>query len=210
MPGPILFIGDSITDAGRRSSADGLGTGWVRMVADVLRVRGETRDILNRGVGGDRVVDLAARWEADAVALAPSLLTVYIGINDSWRRYSQKDPTSVEDFESGYRALLRRATEDAHPELMLVEPFVVPVTGGQRRWAEDLDPKRNAVARLATEFGAAFVPLQGVLGAAAERDGAATIAADGVHPTPHGARLIAEAWLDALGSARPPAGSAGS
>lgn len=200
MAGPIVFVGDSITDAGRQGTSDGLGTGWVRMVARVLRARGEQREILNRGVGGDRVIDLQRRWERDAIRPAPSLLTVYVGINDTWRRYDADDPTRVEDFEERYRELLSRAEAASHPRLILMEPFVAPVTAAQQEWSEDLDPKRRAVARLAQDFNARLVLLQSILGAVAERDGAASIAADGVHPTPHGARLIAEAWLDAVGT----------
>ena len=90
--------------------------------------------------------------------------------------------------------------------MILVEPFVLPVTAEQERWgAEDLDAKRAIVARLAAEFGAAFVPLQSLLlDAAAQhgsgRAGRAALAADGVHPTPLGSELIAGAWLGAESS----------
>ncbi|MFT3799397.1 SGNH/GDSL hydrolase family protein [Microbacterium sp.] len=193
MATPIVFIGDSITDAERRTDPAALGFGWVREVATALRAAGEERDIVNRGISGDRVVDLAARWADDVLALSPSLVTVYVGINDTWRRYDSDDATSTEDFENGYRALL--ATVADVPELVVVEPFLTPVTPEQETWYEDLDPKRAAVARLAEEFGAAFVPLHGILTEAAAAHGAAAIADDGVHPTALGVRLIADAWL---------------
>lgn len=191
------MIGDSITDAGRLASPDGLGQGWVRLVAESLREHGDDREVVNRGIGGNRLVDLAARWEVDALGLAPSVLTVYIGINDTWRRYDGDDPTDEKAFEDGYRALLRAAADAGVPEIVLVEPYLVPVTDDQLAWFDDLDPKRAAVARLAIEFDAAFVPLHRILGEAAEAQGAAAIAGDGVHPTPLGSRLIADAWLAA-------------
>ena len=192
------MIGDSITDSGRRSSPDGLGEGWVRLVAEALRLRGDDREIVNRGIGGDRIGDLAARWEEDALGLEPSILTVYVGINDTWRRYDSDDPTEERVFEDGYRALLRAAADAGVPEVVLMEPYLVPVTDDQLEWYDDLDPKRAAIARLAIEFGATFVPLHRILGEAAEAHGAAAIAGDGVHPTALGARLIAGAWLDAV------------
>ena len=200
MTRPIVFIGDSITDAGRREDPDRhLGHGYVRLVAEALAARGDARPIVNTGISGDRAVALRRRWERDAIAHDPGLLSVYVGINDTWRRYDSDDPTSAEAFEVTYRSLLTDAQERLAPRMILVEPFVVPVRAEQERWGtEDLDAKRAIVATLAAEFGAAFVPLQSLLtDAAAQNGGAAAIAADGVHPTPLGSELIAGAWLTA-------------
>ena len=196
----IVFIGDSITDAGRRDDPDRhLGDGYVRLVAEQLAQRGDDREIVNTGISGDRAVDVRARWEQDAIAHEPELLSVYIGINDTWRRYDSDDPTSADEFAASYWTLLDDAQQRLAPRLILLEPFVVPVTSEQKHWgAEDLDAKRAVVAALADEFGAAFVPLQSILSDAAEQNGGnATIAADGVHPTPLGSSLIAGAWLAA-------------
>lgn len=197
----IVFIGDSITDAGRRDDPDHLGDGYVRLVSRALAARGDTRPIVNTGISGNRAVDLRARWERDALAHDPQLLSVYVGVNDTWRRYDADDPTPVDAFESTYRSLLAEAQERLAPRMILVEPFVLPVTSEQDRWGtEDLDGKRAVVGRLAAEFGAAFVPLQSLLLDAAAQQGAgrsghAALAADGVHPTPLGSELIAGAWL---------------
>ncbi len=196
----IVFIGDSITDAGRRDDPDRhLGHGYVRLVAEELANRGDDRTIVNTGVSGNRAVDLRARWERDALGHEPELLSVYVGINDTWRRYDRGTPTAAEDFATTYWTFLDDAQARLAPRLILMEPFVVPVTSEQRRWgAEDLDAKRAVVADLAAEFGAAFVPLQSVLSDAAEQNGGASaIAEDGVHPTPLGSSLIAGAWLAA-------------
>ena len=204
MTRPIVFIGDSITDAGRRDDPDRhLGHGYVRLVRDALAARGDARPIVNTGISGDRAVDLRARWDRDALAHDPELLSVYVGVNDTWRRYDNGDPTTAEDFESTYRALLAEAQERLAPRMILVEPFVLPVTAEQEDWGpDDLDAKRAVVAKLAAEFGAAFVPLQSLLLDAAAQHGAgrashAALADDGVHPTALGSELIAGAWLTA-------------
>jgi len=202
MTGAVLFVGDSITDAGRRDDPDGLGFGYVRRIAQALASRGDRRAILNRGIGGDRIGDLRARWETDAIALAPSTLSVYVGVNDTWRRFDQGLETSIEHFEGIYRELLEEARAASNPRLILVEPFLAPVSEEQREWLDDLAGKRDAVASLATEFGAAFVPLHRILTVAAAHHGAAAIAADGVHPTELGVELIAEAWEAAEGASR--------
>ena len=200
MASTIVFIGDSITDAGRRQDPDRhLGDGYVRLIADELAGRGDDRLVVNTGISGDRAVDLRARWQRDALAHEPELLTIYVGINDTWRRYDSDDPTSTDAFAATYRTLLDDAQALLAPRFVLMEPFVVPVTSEQKHWGpDDLDAKRAVVASLAAEYGAAFVPLQSFLAdAAAQNGGAAAIAADGVHPTPLGNSLIAGAWLAA-------------
>jgi acyl-CoA thioesterase I len=194
MTAALLFIGDSITDSGRLDDApDFLGEGYVRVIAERL----PDRRVINVGISGNRAVDLRDRWQIDVVEQKPEILSVYVGINDTWRRYDENDPTSAASFEADYRACLTDL--GGASTLILIEPFVLPVTEEQEHWYEDLDEKRAVVARLAAEFGAGFVPLQSLLTAAAEEHGAAALAADGVHPTELGHRLIAEAWLEAAG-----------
>ena len=203
MTNAILFIGDSITDAGRRDDPDGLGRGYVRIIAER---RGTAFEVVNRGIGGDRIGDLDARWAEDALAIAPSILSVFVGINDTWRNYDDGRFTSPELFESTYRRLLTSSL-DANPALRLIlfEPFLLPINEAQTEWTEDLAGKQRAVATLATEFGATLVPLQSILEAAADGSGSgvalgnAEVAHDGVHPTPHGHNVIASAWLEVAG-----------
>jgi acyl-CoA thioesterase I len=187
----ILFIGDSITDCGRRDDdPDFLGDGYVRLVAQRL----SGRRVINAGVSGNRAVDLRDRWDIDVVQQRPEILTVFVGINDTWRRYDENDPTSAASFEADYRACL--ADLGGATTLILVEPFVLPVTEEQEHWHEDLDDKREVVARLTVEYGARFLPLQSLLAAAAEDHGAEALAQDGVHPSALGHRVIADAWLE--------------
>jgi acyl-CoA thioesterase-1 len=194
MTGPVLFIGDSVTDCGRRDDEpDFLGDGYVRMIAERLT----DRRVINAGISGNRAIDLRDRWHVDVVEQSPDVLTVYIGINDTWRRYDSDDPTTAATFEDNYRACL--AELGGASTLILVEPFVLSVTEEQEHWNEDLDEKRAVVARLATEVSAGFVPLQVLLDAAAEDHGRAALAADGVHPTALGHRVIADAWRRVAG-----------
>ncbi|NES27497.1 GDSL family lipase [Micromonospora terminaliae] len=196
--GRVLFIGDSITDAGRdRSCGDDLGTGYAMMASAWFTARhprhGAT--FLNRGISGDRVRDLRARWEPDCLALAPQVVSVLIGINDTWRRYTRDDPTSAADFARDYRHVLE-ATRPLDARLVLVEPFVVPLDDAQHAWREDLGPKVAVVRELAAEFGATLVAVDELFQAAGV-DGRVWTR-DGVHPTPFGHALIAQAWLRAV------------
>lgn len=199
----VLFQGDSITDCGRdRSDPGGLGSGYAMIAAGWVGALYPDRDIrfLNRGVSGDRVRDLEARWQQDTIELRPDWLTVLIGINDTWRRYDSNSPTSRADFVAGYRRILQRAVDANIPNIVLMEPFVLPYPDDRCAWREDLDPKIDAVRCLAREFGAILVPLDGLFASVAAVRDPAFWAADGVHPSPAGHALIARAWLRAVGA----------
>ncbi|MGW5190817.1 SGNH/GDSL hydrolase family protein [Kribbella sp. NPDC004138] len=184
----VVFAGDSVTDCGRRTDPSGLGDGYVRELSDEL---GERRPaIVNAGISGNRAADLAARWTADVLAHDPSLVSILIGINDTWRRYDENDPTTPEDFEASYRSLL----DPLSCPVVLMEPFLLPVKDGQEEWREDLDPKLEVVRKLAVEYGAILVPTDAELTKQAVSAGAATLAGDGVHPTAAGHRALADLW----------------
>ena len=196
----VLFIGDSVTDCGRRDDPDrNLGHGYVRLVDEAFLAGGTPAAVVNRGVGGDRVRDLAARWEKDALAVAPTLISVMVGVNDTWRRYDDNDPTSAERFEADYRDILSRLPGRDEMALVLMEPFLLPVTPAKAKWRDDLDPKIAVVRALAAEFGAVLVPTDEYLNGLDLP--AAEITADGVHPTELGHQLIARLWLDTIESA---------
>ncbi|MFG1909325.1 SGNH/GDSL hydrolase family protein [Kribbella sp. NPDC048928] len=188
----IVFAGDSVTDCGRRTDPDGLGDGYVRNVYDDLSGRlGERRpSIVNAGISGNRAVDLAARWATDVLAHDPALVSILIGINDTWRRYDENDPTTPEAFEASYRELL----DSLSCPVVLMEPFLLPVKDGQETWREDLDPKLDVVRKLAVEYGAILVPTDVELTKQAATAGAATLAGDGVHPSAAGHRALADLW----------------
>jgi len=189
----LVAIGDSVTDCGRdRTDPAALGRGWVARLAEALDA--DTWTVVNRGISGNRVPDLQARWQSDALDEHPDVLAIMIGINDTWRRYDRDDPTSAEAFEAGYRDLLEQ-TRGTVGRVVLIEPLLTPVRAEQWIWREDLDPKIAVVRRLAQEFGCALVPTDGVFNAHAATRPLGDLAADGVHPTPAGHALIRDTVL---------------
>ena len=197
----VLFQGDSITDAGRgRQNDELLGGGYAGMAAGRFSAAFPTKGVrfLNRGVSGNRAVDLQARWDDDCLALKPDWVSIMIGINDTWRSFDSNDPTGTEQYEAACRNILTRTRDELGARLILLEPFLLPVPEDRLLWREDLDPKIQALRGLAIEFGAVYVPLDGLFAAAATRREPAFWAPDGVHPTPAGHNLIADAWLDAV------------
>ncbi|MGO1311914.1 MAG: SGNH/GDSL hydrolase family protein [Brevibacterium aurantiacum] len=197
----LLFIGDSITDAGRREDPEELGHGYVRLLAEHFAAHEPTSTVINRGIGGDKVADLEARFGPDCLDLTPDLVTIYVGVNDSWHRFTRGEHVTEESFEQGYRHLLAQlaASVPEAPVLMII-PFVADIDEERTRIHSDLDGKVAIIRRLAQEHGHRIVDLEQVLATAlAAGLTPQSIAEDGVHPTPPGHRLIADAWLDAAG-----------
>ncbi|MBP2114920.1 SGNH/GDSL hydrolase family protein [Paenibacillus silagei] len=199
----ILFQGDSITDCGRNyADASSLGVGYALMAGARLGLQYAEKNLtfLNRGISGNRAVDLQERWERDCLALKPTWVSIYIGINDTWRWYDSGQETTAAEFESSYRDLIERTKQHLDAKLVLVEPFVLPVPEDRKGWRQDLDPKIHVVRELAREYGAVLVPLDGLFAAASVKAEPAYWAADGVHPSPAGHALIADAWMKAVGA----------
>lgn len=195
----ILFQGDSITDAGRAwDDPNSMGHGYAFIAGALFGARYPESCVrfANRGISGNRVVDLQARWQKDCIDLQPGIVTILIGINDVWRRYDSNSPTSVELFETGYRDILTRTRENLECEIILMEPFVLPHPADRKTWREDLDPKIQVVRTLAREFETSLIPLDGLFAQAATRREPEYWAADGVHPTAAGHALIARTWLE--------------
>ncbi|THG32656.1 hypothetical protein E6C70_13030 [Glaciibacter flavus] len=189
----VLFGGDSITDAGRREDPDGWGDGYVRLIAEDPAAA--SVEVINAGVGGDRVADLRRRWADDVLAARPDVVTVLVGVNDMWRRYDSDDPTTATAFREGYAAVLDATVAAGVSRLVLMEPFFVPLTDDQRAWRDDDLEEKIAVTRsLAEEYSARLVPLDDLFTAAAAREGVEQIVPDGVHPSARGHRMIADEW----------------
>jgi acyl-CoA thioesterase I len=202
----VLFQGDSITNAFRMpqeiSTSYQMGAGWAMLVAaQILGRRPELNlRFTNRGVSGDTVDRLAARWQTDCVDLKPDVVSVLVGINETLN--GMADPAkdrSVETFSAAYEELLRK-TRDALPDarLILCEPFVLPVGQMTPAHLEHLKPRQAAVRMLSERFGAMFISLQRRFNDACRLAPADYWLFDGIHPNAAGQWLIANAWLDAI------------
>ena len=195
MSNVTVFIGDSVTDCDRLIQPP-YGDGYVYNIAQSGRLKGE---IINVGISGHRMIDLENRWDTDVLAHKPTLVSVAIGINDMWRRYDSNDPTSVEDFEEGYRRVLKATKAQGNPELVLCEPFLLSVREEMNTWREDLDPKIAVVHKMANEFGAKLVRFDHRFNHLAQEISMLELADDGVHPSKLGHQIMADLWLDTVG-----------
>jgi len=195
----ILFTGDSITDCGRNREQEWhLGSGYASFIAARLQAYLAAPDlkILNRGISGNRTVDLVDRLDADLLALKPTVVSILVGVNDVWRRYDQNNPTPADVYEKHYRVILEKISDELEARVVLLEPFLLHFGDDRDKMREDLNPKIDVVRKLAVEFGAELIPLDGLFAKMSTQAPATYWAHDGVHPTAAGHALIAEAWLE--------------
>ena len=199
----IEFSGDSITDSDRQSAEhQPLGQGYVREVHRLLQAGyPELRlTVLNKGISGDRVTNLKARWKQDMLDVTPDWLFIYIGINDCWRFFEgdREEAVALPEFENIYRQLINGTRTQTQARIRLVSPFLAeidpedPFRAKLRQYQETID-------QLGQGFDLPVVHLQPAFDWAMLSKPAAYWTADRVHPTPEGHMLIALTVLRACG-----------
>jgi lysophospholipase L1-like esterase len=204
----ILFQGDSITDAGRNredtgfNNARALGSGYAMLTAAQLLYRYAQLNlkIYNKGISGNKVFQLAERWDKDCLELKPDVVSILIGVNDIWHKLNGNYGGTVDVYKKDYIALLER-TKKALPGVKLIvgEPFGVRgVKAVDDKWYPDFYDYQKAAREIADQFGAVFIPCQAVYDEAQKRAPGSYWTTDGVHASLAGARLMAEAWLQVL------------
>jgi lysophospholipase L1-like esterase len=207
----LLFTGDSVTDCDRlrpvgTGSRQALGQGYVAEVDALLEPMFGKRPIriINMGVSGNTVRDLASRWDRDVLALEPDWLSVLIGINDVWRQFDGIDLSAavrLDKFWDTYDGLLKR-TRPLLKGLVLMTPYYVQ---SERRdlMRLQMDEYGRVVRDLARRHEALLVDTQEAMDNVLERLEYKVIAPDRVHPTEVGHKVLAHAFLRAVGVVRP-------
>ena len=201
----VLFQGDSITDAGRNKEDNGfntskiLGTGYALIAAANLLNKFPALDlkIYNRGISGNKVYQLAERWDKDCLDLKPDVLSILIGVNDFWHKLSGTYNGTIDIYKKDFIALLDR-TMKALPNVKLIigEPFAVPgIKAVDGKWYPEFYAYQAAAREIASSFGAELIPFQKIFDEAKKQAPGVYWTADGVHPTLAGAQLMAEAWV---------------
>jgi len=201
----VLFQGDSITDVGRRrkdetnsNNAASLGRGYPMLIGAGLLEKYSTLDfnIYNRGISGNKVPDLSKRWKKDCLDIKPTTLSILIGVNDIWHKLNGRYDGSVEDYQTGFAALIEQ-TKQALPatKIVICEPFALRCAAVNDSWFPEMDQRRAAAKEVATAAGTIWVPFQTMFDKAiAAGTKPQYWAGDGVHPTLAGHALMAKTW----------------
>ncbi|WP_026702458.1 SGNH/GDSL hydrolase family protein [Salibacterium aidingense] len=197
----IILIGDSITEKGRFEDPDQLGDGYVRLIHDYLVTQHPTLrlDIVNKGIGGNRVTDLAERWEQDALQESPDWISISIGINDVWRQLDRPDMEQVypDMFETVYEDIISQTIQHKKAHLILMEPTIIdedPASKGNQL----LQPYVATIHRLAEQYNALVIPTHQAFLTFLNANTDIPLTTDGVHMNSRGDMLMASTWLEQL------------
>ncbi len=201
----ILFQGDSITDCGRSRENDCyLGNGYPHLVQASLGFENPGKvEFVNRGISGNRIVDLYARIKADILNVKPDVMSILIGVNDVWHEFSE-NPNGVdcEKYFKVYSMLIEEIKQELpNIKIMILEPFTLKGTGNESYWDNfEVEVKKRAekAKELAQKYGLSFIALQDKFDEAAKLAPNNYWLGDGVHPTPMGHELIKNEWIKAF------------
>ena len=204
----ILFQGDSITDAGRNRNNEkpnnnrAFGTGYAYLAGARLLndLPNKKLSIYNRGISGNKVFQLAERWQKDCLDLKPNLLSILIGVNDYWHQRNGKYDGTAEIYKNDLIKLINQ-TKEIFPgvKLVICQPFIVKGTSAvDASWIEPFKEYQDTAKQISDQFNAIWVPFQKVFDKAVEVAPPTYWTPDGVHPSMAGCQLMAEAWLRAI------------
>lgn len=204
----FLFQGDSITDTGRDKDNDvgyNLGFGYAAVTAAKLGRKYPGMRFFNKGISGNRVVDLYSRIKADFINLKPDYISILIGINDVWHEVGSQNGVSAEKYEKIYSMLVEELKE-ALPEtkIIILEPFVLKGSATEEHWdifESETNLRAKAAKKISEKFNLSFVPLQNKFDEAMnEYNDSSYWLLDGVHPMPAGHEIISTELIKAFES----------
>lgn len=198
----ILFQGDSITDADRnREDPHDLGNGYPKDAAKFLKENFPEVDFefIDLGISGNQTIDLVNRLQSDFIDIKPDIVSILIGVNDTWHRADTREWLDHAEFEKRYRTILEAIKAKTSAKIVMMEQFLLPAED-KLFFREDLDPKIQITRKLAREFADIFIPLDGLLASHICHENWQKISADGVHPTyDRGAEVIGKIYADYVG-----------
>lgn len=200
----ILFQGDSITDAGRsREDDSNTGIGYPTLVKSELGFEYPNQFVwYNKGISGNRVVDLYARIKADIINIKPDIMSILIGVNDVWHEFGSQNGVDAEKYFKVYSMLVEEIIE-ALPcvKIMLLEPFVLKASATEENWESfqmEVKMRAQKAKEIAENYHLPFISLQDKFDEALQLAPAGYWLADGVHPTAAGHELIKREWIRAF------------
>ena len=200
----ILFQGDSITDCGRDYNNDSvLGRGYAHLVSASLGYSepGE-HTFINKGISGNRIVDVYARIKRDILNYQPDIMSILIGVNDVWHELSESpNGVDADKFFKIYSMLIEEVKE-ALPniKIIIMEPFVLEACSTEGAWdyfKTETKKRAEMAKKIAEKYSLPYIELQGGFDELAKKAPNSYWLGDGVHPTAAGHEFIKNEWLKA-------------
>ncbi|NOZ63898.1 MAG: SGNH/GDSL hydrolase family protein [Caldiserica bacterium] len=202
----IVFIGDSITDTGRRQDFYPYGKGYVSIFRDLLisLYPEQSTEIINKGISGDNIPGLRERWEDDVISQSPDWLSILIGINDLHQAVrhglSEFDP---ENYYRNYKECLEITQKMLSPNIILITPFYISRANTmdtfRKKVLESIPAYIEKVEKLSREFSTLFLNLHEIFQAKLATYEPETFAPEPIHPNRTGHTVIAVELMKTLG-----------
>lgn len=194
----VLFIGDSITDCGRRAGAAPFGNGYVNFFIDLVTSAYPERRIrfINKGIGGNTALDLRERWEDDVIRHRPDWVSIKIGINDlhRWLRNGEKD-FAPENFRKYYDSIIAQTVKEVGSKIIVIEPFYISVAQTDQTFRGkvlEILPEYIGIAReMSRKYKARIVHTHDMFQRQLKHRDADAFCPEPVHPNATGHLLIA-------------------
>lgn len=201
----IIFFGDSVTDSKRiRTSNEAgripetysiepntYGNGYVFLTAaQLFYEKPQYYQILNRGIGGDRLPQLYARIQLDVWNEKPDVLNILVGANDMVRE-GNPNSTDLKRWGRLYRIMIEETLERLPDvKIIICEPFCMPEAKRHL-----LKPYAEEARKIAEEFNLPFVALQEKLEKLIDVYGLYNAFYDGGHPNIVASKVISDEWI---------------
>jgi len=203
----VLFVGDSITDCGRRGPERPFGNGYVRQVIDLMIARypAHQNTFINVGVGGNTVRDLMNRWTDDVIRAEADWVSIKIGINDihRWLRNVTEQSVDPDEFAEMYELILTRLRDETDTSIVLVDPFYLSTDKSGQSFRSDvlkhLPKYLKTVEAMAAKFKTKHVRTHKAFATQLKHYPADRFCPEPVHPNLSGHLVIAHEWLKTMG-----------
>ena len=208
----VVFLGDSITEAGESKEGDGTYKGFITSLKEDV---GQDMELINKGIGGNKVSDLLLRYKQDVLALKPDIVFIYIGINDVWHKYDWGTGTDIDVFENGLRKIIVDIKTKG-TKIILCTPTVIGENSGEFRlnnnfkdidtmdiMNKDLDAFSDVIRNLSSEFTTELLDLRKKFKDYISENNTKNLSKgiltyDGVHLNNQGNKLIADEMIKFL------------
>lgn len=196
----IVFLGDSITQAGASPG------GYVTLIRGELTPKHKDLgiEVIGAGISGNKVPDLQKRLDRDVIARKPTLVVIYIGINDVW--HGEKDPakgTPKDKFEAGLKDVIGRITATGARVVLCTPSVIGEKTDGSNRNDAKLDEYSEVSRSAARELKLPVCDLRKAFLAYLkehnpDNKAKGVLTGDGVHLNAAGNKFVAETMLKTI------------
>lgn len=203
----FLFIGDSITDSNRNyhepvGHFNSLGDGYVKLISSYLTAFQPENEfeVINKGINGNRIIDLKKRWDEDVLEVRPDWVSIMIGVNDVWRQFDsvfwQEYQVGKQLFKETYMNLIQQTLPEVKG-IFLMSGFMIE--------SNDEDPMKkrlleyNQITKeIANLYQIKFIDMQTTIDHFLQYQSSYILSHDRIHPTQSGHMMIVKNWLKTI------------